>query len=111
MDSVSRRTFLGGAAAGALTASGYARVAGANERLRIGVIGCGGMATGHMRSLVTMRESDNFEIAAVCDIYTPRVEKAASITGGKIHKDYREILELKDIDYVLIATPEHWHYR
>jgi predicted dehydrogenase len=94
-----------------LTASGYARVAGANERLRIGVIGCGGMATGHMRSLVTMRESDNFDIAAVCDIYTPRVERAASITGGKIYKDYREVLALKDIDYVLIATPEHWHYQ
>ncbi len=105
-----RRTFLGGAT-GLLAARSYARAQGANERLRIGVIGCGGMATGHMRSLVKAKEEDNIEIVAVCDIYDKRAEAAAALTGGKIYKDYRALLAEKDIDYVLIATPEHWHYQ
>ena len=108
MESVTRRTFLGAAA---IAAGSHARVWGANERLRIGVIGCGGMATGHMRSLVTMKESDNLDIVAVCDIYDKRAQRAAQITGGKIVKDYRALLGQKDIDYVLIATPEHWHHQ
>ena len=50
-----------------MTARAYSKISGANERLRIGVIGCGGMATSHMRNLVTMREGDNIDITAVCD--------------------------------------------
>ncbi len=109
MDSLSRRTFLG--TAGAVAARGYSQIKGAGERLRIGVIGCGGMATGHMRTLVKMREPDNLEIASVCDLYEKRARQAAQITGAKIVKDYRTLLADKDIDYVLIATPEHWHYQ
>jgi predicted dehydrogenase len=92
-----------------MTARAYAQVSGAGERMRIGVIGCGSQATAHMRTLVRMRESDNLDVLNVCDIYTPRVEAAAKLTGGKIVKDYRRVLDNKDIDYVLIATPEHWH--
>ncbi len=84
-------------------------VRGANDRLRLGVIGCGGMANSHMDALVQMTESDNLQIASVCDIYRPRLEAAAQKTGGKPVADYRAILDDKDIDYVLIATPEHWH--
>lgn len=109
MDSISRRNFV--AAAGAFTAGSYAQVKGAGERLRIGVIGCGGMATGHMKTLVGMRESDNVDVTAVCDIYENRARLAAELTGGKIYKDYRAILDNREIDYVLIATPEHWHYQ
>ena len=69
------------------------------------------MATGHMRNLVKMRESDNVAVAAVCDIFDKRAQAAAKLTGGKIYKDYRRLLEDNDIDYVLIATPEHWHYK
>lgn len=98
---VSRREFLAAAA--------YARIRGANDRLRIGVIGCGGMAMGHMRALMRMREAENVEIAAVCDVWQKRAEAASALTGGKIIKDYRKLLEDPDIDYVLIATPEHWH--
>lgn len=107
---MNRRTFLGGATT-LLAARSYARAQGANERLRIGVIGCGGMATGHMRSLVKVKETDNIEIVAVCDIYDKRAQAASELTGGKIYKDYRALLAEKDIDYVLIATPEHWHYQ
>lgn len=111
---VDRRNFIKTAAMGAgaaYTAAGFSRVMGANEKLRIGVIGCGGMANSHMRALVDMYDSDNCEIVAVNDIYTKRMESAAELTGGRQIKDYRTLLEQKDIDYVLIATPEHWHYQ
>jgi predicted dehydrogenase len=109
---ISRRQF--GSALGAaslLTARGYSAMAGANDRLRIGVIGTGGQAGNHMRNLVKVRETDNIEITAVCDVYDPRREQAAQLTGGKQVKDYRRVLDDKDIDYVLIATPEHWHFQ
>jgi predicted dehydrogenase len=80
--------------------------------LRIGVIGCGGLATGaHMPSLLKMKESDNCEIVAVCDVWQKPLDKAAATTGGKPFKDYRALLDQKDIDYVTIVTPEHWHAR
>jgi len=64
---ITRRTFIASSAASITTARSWARIPGAGERLRIGVIGCGGMATVHMNRLVKMREEDNLEIAAVCD--------------------------------------------
>ena len=119
---MSRRQFakgLAGTAAGIATfgsslnmhAKSYARIIGANERLNIGVIGCGGMANSHMNALVEMRESDNVEIAAVCDIYTKRLDQAKELTKAKAFKAYQKVLENKDVDYTLIATPEHWHYQ
>lgn len=105
---MTRRNFV---AASAVTALSYARIIGANDRLRIGVIGCGSQATGHMRTLMKMRESDNCEVPAVCDVYDKRAEAASKLTEGRIVKDYRGILDDKGIDYVLIATPEHWHYQ
>lgn len=103
MPDLTRRTFLAAAA--------YTQLRGANERIRIGVIGCGNQATAHMRALVRMREPDNLDILNVCDIFTKRADAAASLTGGKIVKDYRRLLDNRDIDYVLIATPEHWHHQ
>jgi len=79
--------------------------------MRIGVIGCGGQGTAHMRTLVKMRDSDNIDVLNVCDIFTKRAEAAAQLTGGKVVKDYRRVLDNKDVDYVLIASPEHWHYQ
>jgi predicted dehydrogenase len=108
---LTRRTFVYSVAASLATARAYSRVPGANERLRIGVIGCGGMATAHMQTLVKMRETDNFDILTVCDIYDKRLGAAVKLTGAKPEKDYRRILDDKNIDYVVIATPEHWHYR
>jgi predicted dehydrogenase len=109
MDSVSRRSFIAATSATAFSAISYARIAGANDRLQIGVIGCGGMATGHMRQLLKMKESDNAEIIQVCDIYQKRLDQAVELTKGKPIKEYKRLLENKDVDYVLIATPEHWH--
>jgi predicted dehydrogenase len=93
------------------TARAYSAVVGANDRLRIGVIGTGGQATSHMKALVKMRDSDNVEIINVCDVYQKRLDEAAQLTNAKPLPDYRRLLDNKDIDYVLIATPEHWHYQ
>jgi predicted dehydrogenase len=107
--SLTRREFAGAAAF--LTAGAYSRILGANERLHIGVIGAGGMATAHMKTLVDMKDSDNVEIVAVCDIYDKRRDAAAQLTGGKPYKDYRALLDTKEIDYAVIAVPEHWHFQ
>ncbi|HLF33902.1 MAG TPA: Gfo/Idh/MocA family oxidoreductase, partial [Cyclobacteriaceae bacterium] len=122
MNTITRRNFvkgLAGSTAGMVVlgtatdilAKSYSRIRGANERIRLGVIGCGGMATGHMEALLAMKDSDNVEIAAVCDIYSNRLDKSAKLTGARAINDYRKLLESKDLDYVLIATPEHWHYQ
>ena len=107
----SRRKFISSAVATtfAMSTSKF-RVLGANTRLRIGIIGCGGLATGsHLPSLKRMKEPDNCEIVAASDVYQPRLDNMIKETGGKPFKEYRKMLEQKDIDYILIATPEHWH--
>ncbi len=69
------------------------------------------MATGHMQTLVKMRATDNLEILNVCDIYQKRLNAAAQLTGAQPVADYRKVLDNKDTDYILIATPEHWHFQ
>jgi predicted dehydrogenase len=86
------------------------RIQGANNRLRVGVIGCGGLARGaHIPALLGMKESDNVEIVGVCDVYQKNLDLGVKATGAKSYTDYRRLLESKDIDYVAIVTPEHWH--
>jgi len=82
---------------------------GANDRIRIGVIGCGGQGTGHVHSLVKRSGDDNISVVAVSDVYQRRVTRAKDICKGEGYLDYRKLLERKDIDAVLIATPDHWH--
>src|SRR2546425_11952342 len=82
---------------------------GANDRIRIGVIGCGGQGTGHVGSLVKRSAEDNVSVVAVSDVYQRRVTRAKNICKGEGYLDYRKLLERKDIDAVLIATPDHWH--
>jgi predicted dehydrogenase len=110
---ISRRVFVASTTtATILTAGSYNKILGANDRLRIGIIGCGGLATGaHIPSLLRMKDSDNVEITAVCDVYENRLNQAATATGGKPFKEYRTLLEQKDVDYVTIVTPEHQHAR
>jgi predicted dehydrogenase len=110
---ISRRAFVSASAASIVaTAAGANRVLGANNRLRIGIIGCGGLAQGaHIPSLMRMKEADNVEIVAVCDVYQKRLDQAAATTGAAPVKDYRAMLDRKDIDYVAVVTPEHWHAR
>ena len=110
--SSTRRQFVAGiGAASLISARGYSAITGANDRLRIGIIGAGGQATDHMQNLVKMVSTDNIELVDVCDIYDKRLDAGAQLTGAKPLKDYRQVLDNKDIDYVLIATPEHWHFK
>jgi predicted dehydrogenase len=106
---VSRRDFVTATGAALFTARSYAQVKGANDRLSVGVIGCGGMATGHMQQLNRMKETDNVQITAVCDLYDKRLKAAEELTGGKPYKRYQDLLASNEVDYVLNATPEHWH--
>lgn len=110
---ISRRAFVSASAASIVaTAASANRVLGANNRLRIGIIGCGGLAQGaHIPLLMKMKETDNVEIVAVCDVYQKRLDQAAATTGAPPIKDYRATLDRKDVDYVTIVTPEHWHAR
>jgi predicted dehydrogenase len=84
-------------------------VSGANDRIRFAVIGCGGMGTGHLNSLVKRSQEDNIKVVAVSDVYQRRLTRAKSICQGDAYLDYRKLLERNDIDAVLIATPDHWH--
>jgi predicted dehydrogenase len=107
--SLDRRSFL---IAGGLTALASTRAFGANDRLRIGVIGAGG----RMRGLLNSAENTGvpFEIVSVCDVYTPRREEVKSRTSAAAATtcvDYNDVLNDKSIDAVIIATPDHWHVR
>ncbi|HEY6490366.1 MAG: Gfo/Idh/MocA family oxidoreductase [Terracidiphilus sp.] len=104
-----RRTFL---IAGGLTALASTRAFGANDRLRIGVVGAGG----RMRQLLNSAENTGvpFDIVSVSDVYTPRREEVKSRTSAAAATtcmDYSNVLDDKTIDAVLVATPDHWHVR
>lgn len=90
---------------------GMAGRAGANARLTIGMIGVGGMGKGHLKQMVKFREAGVVNIAAVCDVDEKRLAAAIELAGAGVepYRDYRYILGRKDIDAVLIATPDHWH--
>jgi predicted dehydrogenase len=93
-----------------LTSLAQQKTVSPNEVIRIGVIGCGGMGNAHIGAIQNLRNSGYpVEIVAVCDVYDLRLEAAAQRTGATPYKDYRKLLERKDIDCVSIATPDHWH--
>jgi predicted dehydrogenase len=110
--SLSRRTFLvaSGVAATtvAMTAKSYARVIGSNDRIRVGFIGAGGMGSGHIDACKKLKDSDNLDFLGVSDCWKTRAEAGAAKLSTIAYNDYRKLLET-DIDYVTIATPEHWH--
>ena len=112
-DGITRRRFLQATAlsTGTLSFGGLSplKVLGANDRIRVGVIGVGGMGSGHLHSLLKRKAADNIEVPAVCDVYRKRVNRAKAVCNGEGYLDYRKLLERKDIDAVLIATPDHWH--
>jgi len=112
--SVRRRDFL--QRAGSTVGAGIAmyglsrstRVLGANDKVLVGVIGTGRMG---MDNLEDFAKQSEVEIAAICDVYQPNLDQALKATNSKAkaHKDFREILDRKDIDVVVVATPDHWH--
>ena len=104
---LNRRSFL---IASGLTALASTRALGANDTLRVGVIGAGG----RMHGLLDAADKvGGFQIAAVSDVYGPHRDAVKERSGGlaTTHLDYHETLEKKDIDAVLIASPDHWHVK
>ena len=116
---VTRREFLDTLAAGAAglaissTAKSYGQIMGSNERLNFAVIGLNGRAYAHLSSLKANQGAAH--ISYVCDVESNILTKFASETGKMMghdpatEKDFRKILERKDIDAITIATPDHWH--
>ena len=103
---LNRRTFL---VASGMTALASTRAFGANDRIRVGVIGAGG----RMNNLLDAADkAGGHEIVAVADVYGPHRDAVKQRSGGTAttHLDYHEVLE-KEIDAALIATPDHWHVR
>jgi predicted dehydrogenase len=90
------------------TAISAKRILGANDRVIIGLIGCGGRGRDVAK---LMREVPGAEYGAVCDVYQPNADAAKEWAGpsARAFKDFRRLLELKEIDAVHIATPDHWH--
>jgi len=103
---VTRRNFLQTGAA--LTASANIAKPSANGRITVGMIGTGARAQELMEAVMQHKEA---EIVAVTDAYQGRVARAIDRTHGraKSYKNYQEILARKDIDAVVVATPDHWH--
>jgi len=83
-------------------------VLGANDRVALGFIGVGGMGQANLRDFLHTGQVD---VVAIADPFEPRVNEAIEMTLGKAkgYKDFRRILEHKDIDAVVISTPDHWH--
>jgi predicted dehydrogenase len=116
---LTRREFLEATAASAAglafgaTAKSYERIAGANDRLNFAVIGLNGRAYAHLSSLKANRSAAR--ISHVCDVDSNILKRFADAVQREMGepptqaKDFRKILELKDVDAITIATPDHWH--
>ena len=122
MSSITRRVFLhqavgamaGGAAMGT-TAQSYARIIGANDRISLGHVGVGGRGGALESTLSRLKDKMNVEVTALCDIWKVNRERAASFgertyaRAPRTFMDLEEMLALKDVDAVIISTPEHQH--
>ena len=116
---ITRREFIGNAAVGtaglavASTAKSYARIAGANDRLNFAVIGLNGRGYAHLSALKANKSAAH--ISHVCDVESNILKKFADASqqelgyAPKAERDFRTILEQKEVDAITIATPDHWH--
>jgi predicted dehydrogenase len=115
---MTRRQFIRrtGSVAAAMTVAGTAtkrftgKALGANERIGIGFIGCGGRSQAHLQTVHYLKNNGaNVDIVAACDVYRPRMQRVAEGYKAKGYTDYRELLEDPHVDVVCIATPDHHH--
>jgi len=119
---LNRREFLqrgavvaAGSAALSSTALSYTRIAGANDRISLGHIGIGNRGAELDGIVALLKETKNAEVTAVCDLWTHNLERAAAVNQkyyGKSPRALRhpqELLAFKDVDAVMISTPEHSH--
>ncbi len=121
-EELKRRDFMKRAALGVgagVALSSFSRtVLGANDRVRVGVVGPGRQGSYDMDDF---RRQPDVEIAAVCDVYEPNLsaalDNASSNLSGRrntasnvqSYRDFRQVLDRKDIDVVIVGTPDHWH--
>lgn len=109
----SRRSFLktsaGAAITGAVLPKLGAQTLGANERLGVGFIGVGGRGMNHVNTVTGLAEAHNLRLVAACDAYVPRMKAAAEQFKMKPYRAHAELLADKDVDVVLIASPDRNH--
>jgi len=106
---VTRRQFVKASAATlAATALSSSRVLGANERVRVGFVGVGNRGG---QLIDALRPHQDADIVALCDVYGPHLQKWAQECGSsaRVFRDFRRMLDLRDLDAVFVATPDHWH--
>ncbi|MEP7366947.1 MAG: Gfo/Idh/MocA family oxidoreductase [Acidobacteriota bacterium] len=103
MSQVSRR-----AAVTAIAASSYQRIAGANDRVGVGFIGYGLIGAQHVYDFKRQKDAD---MVALCEAYHPRLDQGVAELGGraKPYRDFRKMFEDKDVQAVVVSTPDHWH--
>lgn len=117
--SLSRRDFLGaaGTAAVSLSAASYARAAGANERLQVGIVGPGGRGRSVLKTFFGVHKEGKAELVAVCDLWSKNRERASDFVkqnGGhdpKVFKRLEDMIPANGLDAVIIATSDHAHAR
>ena len=109
---ITRREFIGRSVAGAATAGlalgapAIGRVASPNERVTVGMVGVGIRGLEQMQAVLSVKA----DVAIVCDLYDGHLRRAKEIQANTATtRDYREVLDRKDIDAVCIATSDHWH--
>ncbi len=104
MNGLTRRTFLGGAAAAAAMQRGLRAAPAPQSKFKIALIGCGGRANSHRTEFEKLAD-----IAWVCDPDERRLAEFQKATGAKGTNDLRVVLDDKQVQAVVISTPDHWH--
>ena len=116
--SISRRRFVTSTTAGIVGAGAALRgrtaeqssgqTVAPSDRVRVALVGCGGMGKSNLRNFVRMPE---VQVVAVCDVWDHNRAGAARIGGRDVQQvsDFRRVADMKDVDVVIVATPDHWH--